>query len=128
MSELDELRLQISRVKGWKREYGRMDQASSKDHEYFIKPDGTKSMYPPDWPRDIAAAWGLVEEMNYSGVWSLSNGDGDSMDFRLILYCTPENFHKNMHPIFMSCDSAPEAICRAWLAWKERRHNDLAAD
>lgn len=115
MSELEELRLQIAKAKGWKSEFGKMDKASSKDHEFFIKPDGTLSMYPPDWPRDIAAAWELVGDLTQVQVrieWEL---DENGTPCWRCLTC---NEAKNYWTIYTGT-TAPEAICHAWLEWKK---------
>jgi hypothetical protein len=112
MNELDELRLKIAELQGWTKKHGRMDQASREPHDYFVKPDGLLSMYPPDWPREIAAAWVLLEEMQQAGlnieinIWLNGYVIGIWRPGEQLLF-------KRRY------DTAPEAICRAYRAWRE---------
>lgn len=72
----------------------------------------------PYYPSDIAAAWELVEEMknnkcyvylNYHPTpkWECKIKDTDSFDY---------GWHEG------TADTAPIAICRAWLKWKRGKN------
>ena len=119
MDDLDELRLKIAKMMGWKRMFGRMDKASRRDHEYFITPSGTLSMYLPDWPGDIAEAWKLMDEMRESGLviikaWHPKAWVAGHYTANVIWAKTDDK-----PQVFEGGATGPEAIARAWLAWKE---------
>ena len=61
----------------------------------------------PDWPNNIKAAWGLVEEM------------GAGVNIRHVVDTYGDKWHCSFNlPLWYSDDTAPLAICRAYLAWK----------
>jgi hypothetical protein len=65
----------------------------------------------PDYSGDIAAAWGLVESMRVSEDFVRIDNHGAKEWWEVTLSHTPG-------PIRESSKSAPEAICRAFLAAK----------
>lgn len=69
------------------------------DKEY---PDGGL----PDWEHDIAAAWGLVEEMS---------ADFENITIENSWRCEVDNMSRTLVGI---ADTAPAAISLAWLKWK----------
>lgn len=141
MNELDELRLQIARERGYKRQPTTIEEAAGlmwervtdswyDGHDFvqlgdddggsvlFTPPIGWKYLRDfPDWPRDIAAAWELVGEMG-NAYFSLAHTNatgwapapwGD-MHWECRFYAPEKGARQGI--------TAPEAICRAWLAWK----------
>jgi hypothetical protein len=109
----EELRLAIIKAKG-------IITGTAQTHDFrhgygpvrmINLPDGKDI---PNWPADIAAAWELVEEIIADGR-------------QVLLYCDRYNYvckileHRfGGKMLFVSeADTAPLAICRAWLAWKE---------
>jgi hypothetical protein len=111
--DADALRLAIAEAQGWKR----IETASYFTAECWRDPDDLDFVYLPDWPADIAAAWELVEEMD-KAYFSLTRTNDT--------HWAPAPFGK----IHWECrfyapqkgemfgDTAPLAICRAWLVWK----------
>lgn len=96
---LDELRLAVAKAKGWK-DYG---------FGWWLEPGAPFQTHGlPDWPRDISAAWELVEEMHDRLVQVRLSNKGVSMWW---CYADIE--------ITAQGSTAPEAICRAYLKWKE---------
>ena len=81
-------------------------------------------MYPvPDYPNDIGAAWGLVEEFLAAGCEVTLSSETRS-DNKL-WYVTRFDFRgdgKGTGYTMVGCwyaDTAPLAISRAWLIWSE---------
>lgn len=68
----------------------------------------------PNWPADISAAWKLVEEMHEKGYGvNIYARDG-------VYSCeitSPDHMCKQLFYEF--ADTAPLAICRAYLKWKQ---------
>ncbi len=88
----------------WTLEEVPLDRA---DEIYFL--------HVPDWPHDIAAAWGLVEEAHmtvYTPQSSLAHGEYVNSDGYMAETQDGQAFYG---------PAAPIAICRAWLAWKAGR-------
>lgn len=113
-----QLRLAIAEEKGWVRQYGRMDSASSREHEYFFMPDGRKSLYPPDWTSEISWAWELVEELRQN-FFSTELIEWDHTK-TVYVVCHPRQGHgENLPELEAFAETAPLAIARAWLMWKE---------
>jgi hypothetical protein len=139
MNELDELRLKIAKVRGFTfGDYYPVDVI--REHPVLGKsktirrPDGytftgpremgeaeiweiaLQNPYFPDWPRDIAAAYELVAEMPrmqlnwYAKTAKHSRGKGGP------LWTCRINMMNIMD--FLGA-TAPEAIARAYLAWKD---------
>ena len=143
--DLPELRLRIAKARGW-RYYeirpsplndaqhvqghvytGFYRPGEDNDNEYwtvtFIDkwPGDWMTRYCaneiPDWPRDIAAAWGLVEEMIRSE--TIIEVKRNPLVHRLPDTWYVETYSETTGQKINSGATAPEAICRAWLAWKE---------
>lgn len=94
----EELRLAIAKAKGWTILPMR------------IAPCWTGSSYIelPDWPADIAAAWGLVEEMTSREHVTLdSQGPTWTIDV--------DDYSRTIQ---VDAATAPLAICQAYLVWK----------
>jgi hypothetical protein len=124
----EELRLEIAQAKGWgevrKNDSGEWRQAPGYGDLADYQPDylgvppdsgwgGGHSEGLPNWPADIAAAWELVEEM-------IENGEAPG-EFIMSWYeekkwyCqSPDRHLQN----YTYADTAPLAICRAYLLWK----------
>ena len=121
MSELTnkELRILIAKAKGWEFVRG----STYYGHKTFLvvrRSDDTIEIISdcPDWPTDIAAAWELVEEMrpyffridvmcwDHTGNWAV--------------LCNPRHGHdEHVIPTLGDADTAPRAICLAWLQWRK---------
>ena len=70
-------------------------------------PENLNSYYLPDWQNNIADAWELFEELPpATTLQKLHNGF--IIDIPLEQF--PETFYEK---------TAPEAICKAFIAWKE---------
>lgn len=130
---MDELRRRIAELKGWKplRYHGFVRICTPEliaDMDKIFGPGWGKGVDWNDpeidwdniknWPHDIAAAWELVEEMgNAYFVLCRTNSTNFSpapwgeTHWECRFYA-PERGHRQGK-------TAPEAICRAWLAWKE---------
>lgn len=121
----DELRNAIGKAKGCTFEYVRKSRYgvecikynSPKFQDRWIK-SGEAFLWPcsgmfnnpcPNWPRDIAAAWKLFEEMPPGNVTAIFRLEDEGW--------FTQTAH---HGVFiMECGStAPRSICAAWLAWK----------
>jgi hypothetical protein len=138
MNELDKLRARIAKLKNWK--FWEIDVDQGYSCLQYAMPDGeipepagygykvheiempTTFMAfdddDPDWPRSIADAWELWDEMKNTGVIRLSNGDGDSCD---IDYLPFDLVHQ---PIHISAENDPEVISRAYLIWQESQQQE----
>lgn len=146
MDELDELRLKIAKAKGYPASVWSIhkwtDTHDALEFDYRPCTMGAEVMYPddrgdcpglemfvdgawisvPDWPRSIAAAWELITE---------AEGAGVGFDLCDVVYTQPSNVYfyeatffdpiggPNSKRYEARCSTVPEAICRAWLAWKE---------
>lgn len=75
----------------------------------------------PDWPRDIAAAWELVKEAECQGVgFNLANEkflEDGRIEYEATFYDPWGGPLATEYQI--SAPTAPEAISRAYFAWKE---------
>lgn len=130
MTELDELRERIAKALGYYwREIGRDAYLAlaaghgtvDRDAVRVDEPDAKSARHYrcPDFPRDIAAAWGLVEEINEAGYpVALLNLPAPFVGGKP--FCEAKVYDKShTEMMFHQAATAPEAICRAWLAWKE---------
>lgn len=78
-------------------------------------PNGYIGGEPPDWPGDIAAAWVLVEEMGQHN-WSVTIENLPERKTEVVCRV----FQHFLNDTFLGGgETAPLAICRAYLAWKE---------
>lgn len=66
----------------------------------------------PNWPNDISAAWGLVEEMPFISLIAIPHSE-HPREF----VCYADHYDQDALPVYG--DTAPLAICRAWLMWKQ---------
>lgn len=72
-------------------------------YETFSTIANCKNKDLPSWSEDIQDAWKLFQELpnyklsQYNGTWWLESNDG----------------------IIIHAETAPEAICLAWIQWKE---------
>jgi hypothetical protein len=121
----EEIRQEIAERRGW--------SYVVVSHKYTALPDGKLSegipiygyifnggvSYPPDWPASIAAAWELVEEIS-KGDYTTSLTYSDCAD--VVIYDQgngdPEADPSLIYVSSGHADTAPLAICKAWLAWK----------
>jgi len=76
----------------------------------------------PDYPNDIAAAWGLVLDLQKSNVgfelyncW-ITSIDGERWTYEVILY---DPIGQSIGSEKIEAPTAPLAISRAWLIWSE---------
>lgn len=108
-----ELRLSIAKARGYE-DRGVMNDGA----HVFLGPDGEYCYLDgspfepvlPDWTVEIAAAWGLVEEMLYYNVQSL-----DGKTYKAVLFPV-----RNLMKGRVGTGPTIEiAICRAWLLCKE---------
>jgi hypothetical protein len=129
MDELDELRLKIAKLKGYTfwDSLDKLGPWTRKGNPVAAFYAGGIPLYKvenpvnptwsdddPDWPRDIAAAWELVEEIRQSG-FSISIDGHIEAGFDVILYAP----HFGDQVFAITCATAPEAISRAYRAWRE---------
>lgn len=126
----ERLRAEIAKRKGYVIGSGPMDSAAKYSGcKWWTAPDGRRTSVIPDWTSDITAAWELVEEMNNSeeGLSDLWYGTvcgklGWIYTFRFYFMGA---YKHGATELIASSDTAPLAICRAWLMWKEEndKHN-----
>jgi hypothetical protein len=119
-----ELLVAIARAKGWTYIHPKLLTGYPPDsiippEEQLppIWPPRLSCHRPPDWPRDIAAAWELVEEMrpNFYQIdiicWDHNN--------EWCVQCNPRHGHDEIIvPTYGKGATAPLAISRAYLLWK----------
>lgn len=125
----DELRIAIAKAKGWtiwkhsdSSRYGlplSPKDAPGEGSGWSIRDnwDGKliwQNEYS-DWPKSISAAWGLAEEMLSSGM-SIHIDAGSSITGWFA--CAYPDDIDTGDDFFGLAETAPIAICRAWLAWK----------
>jgi len=108
----DEIRMKIAELKGWefvpKTNIG---QWGWKHNGKFIDYE----IDAPNWPENIADAWELVEEWRANGeVDSIVYKTSDIPDFKMV-----DTVHLRHSYIYSEADTAPLAICLAYIAWKE---------
>jgi hypothetical protein len=122
--ELDELRLKIALKKFTKiRKYEDRWTGQHDTEEWGETRDNI-----PNWPRDIAAAWELVEEMRRAG-------------YPVALMAIPEEYERhNMHEakvyrkdcakslVYEYGASPAEAICNAYISWREAVQQEAAGE
>ena len=114
----DEIRLKIAKAKGWVKTdsvftAGAVTIAAVGWYKSDAETNTIETMSVlPDWPRDIAAAWGLVEEMPHVRVvkWSI---------YWSCSVCPKDTFLDIPGYFYEQGDTAPRAICLAWIAWRE---------
>jgi hypothetical protein len=81
----------------------------------FVEDRELQIYYPvPNWPEDIGAAWELIEEMGENWTITVENIPDRPKEVLARIF----RAHSNVH-FMASADTAPRAICLAWLAWKE---------
>lgn len=139
MNELDELRLKVAKAQGWryvklaptpdndvilpKRDrtcYQIYAPGEINDNPFWTAtemewPENWQKTYRasevPDWPHDISDAWKLVKEVQ---------GEPHEQWFDIQRTpCISKRWIAAIGGIAKAGDTAPEAISRAWLAWKE---------
>ena len=109
MQTIAEINDEIAQIRGWRKMFGKMDSASQWPHKYYVYRDGRKTTCLPNWTTDIAEAWELASEMpgvHVRHVYDTAYGDKWHCSYQL--------------PEWFAGDTAPIAICRAWLAWNKR--------
>jgi hypothetical protein len=125
----EQLRVEIAKAKGWT-----YKQESPDIENYFCRLVGNKSGWwnksgqdewicaychePfPDWPTDISAAWELVEEVQKDdSCWLVITTNGNEKFACSIHETTSED---GTTECYANESTAPLAICRAWLLWKQ---------
>ncbi len=122
MSELtnDEIRRKIAELKGIEvvaQTTTMPDGSSIPTGVLFMKIRNTCG-FLPDWPVSIEDAWGLVEEMRMSP--ASVNVQGDYGEKGFVCYVHPYPTDETI-TLFEHADTAPRAICLAWLGWKEKQ-------
>jgi hypothetical protein len=100
---------QVALARGW----------TKCEHDYpsphWVTPDGnTHFQNPSDYEHDIAAAWELVDWADSYQIQVSSEGNG-----RTVAYLRKANIGR---PGFG--DTAPEAICRAFLITREEKSDE----
>lgn len=103
MDELDELNNNIDMILGW-----------TYDGKNWRGPGGSVWEEHKDYARDIAAAWELVDKVK-SDKWFASI----DRDHTRWLCFFGSNISSEDEYYQGEGKTAPEAICRAWLAWKK---------
>jgi hypothetical protein len=104
MSELDDLNTKVMKLTGW---------TSGQLGQVFVFYDASGRMHgaEPRYTRDIAKAWELVEEVQAEPREQWFNIDRAPGISKRWIAC--------IGGIAKAGDTAPEAICRAYVAWKE---------
>ncbi|MFA6204329.1 MAG: hypothetical protein WC710_14220 [Gallionella sp.] len=120
--DADALRLAIAEAKGWTE----IDKGDGNLNKPFGRNPNAKYptimgiQYLPDYSRDIAAAWGLVEDARKRGARLVMNDTAAQYRAAFIT----ENVNMVQEFTMPSVkywsweEAAPLAICRAWLLWK----------
>jgi hypothetical protein len=117
----DEIDIKIAELKGWTG----IAPATHNNPAWGLMPGCTKHREGapiPRWSTDIAAAWGLVEEVMSAGVgYDLANvrHSNGNMTHEFILYDPIGGPNSKRYPA--EENTAPLAICAAWLKWMEAR-------
>ena len=102
----EELREEIARLRGW------TDTDRPLVH-WKTPPSHPRWAWVPNWPSDIAAAWQLVEEIEKEcHAVSMERGSKKQWDCVIL----PEEVQETW--VVGEGDTAPLAICRAYVAWK----------
>jgi hypothetical protein len=123
----DEIRIKIAKLHGasW-RELDGKAYLCNPQHAALL-PKGAKLVDSPaqdsaryyrvkNWPEDIATAWELVEEWRKKGeVDSIIYKTSDLPDFRQMI----NTVHLRHSDIYAEADTAPLAICLAYIQWRE---------
>ena len=114
----DELRRKIAEVNGW--------IVQESPTELWYLDEIARWQIVPNWPVNIADAWELVEEMRESGyVFDLRARREQNIVMEGENY-NHDRWSCECHPfgtittkaILETADTAPRAICLAWLEWK----------
>ena len=112
------LRLEVARVKGFidNREFCENEFLGPDNEWYYLESEYEADRIVPNWPADIAAAWELVEEMRAAGQLVIIKLWPEPAEFFSI-----EILWKRDKDGYVQTkgDTAPLAICRAWLMWKQ---------
>lgn len=112
----EELRLKIAALKGWKH-----IETTPSGKVIGTNPYGVFYATVPNWPASIEAAWELWEEMRAAP--GAVNIQGDYAEKGYVCYF-------RTYPTTAADtvaewgETAPLAICAAWVAWKEITKNE----
>lgn len=105
---LEELQLEIARLKGWKFEIGAGAYAG------WWAPNGRPTSQIPEWPIDIAEGWKLIEEIRRNSNHLKIEFDADyGIDHRFGWTVTIDGA-----VAVELCESASIAICKAYISWR----------
>ena len=125
MSEMtnDEIRPKIARAKGWRVDNASITHDNPPALDFYVDAQGEQHgpVYAWNWPEDIAAAWGLVEEMRSDNWVQMRTPFGDGpLNDGYWCGCTPKGVTGwNGEPDnWTQADTEPRAICLCYLAWK----------
>lgn len=114
ISELtaDELQAEIAEKRGWKLSEPPFKSSNTVE---WLTPGGGVGTSLPKWTTEISAAWGVLEEMKrHPLVVNVKLNISNNVKITFLEYRPiPHN-----NAIIYEADTAPLAICRAWLAWK----------
>jgi hypothetical protein len=132
-SELDELRLKIAKIKGWK--FGGID--NREESNYWVKePSGyfvvnycstpeeawveAKEEYIPDWPDYISEAFSLLDEVEAAGLrwmlYTLADGIKNCAINKPVMIEDEEHWQLVAEE---QAATAAVAICLAYASWME---------
>ena len=110
---LEELQLEIARLKGWKCEIGA--------YTGWWAPNGQPTSQIPEWPIDIAAGWKLIEEIRSKSNHLKIEFDADyGTDHRFGWTVTIDGA-----VAVELCESASIAICEAYISWRFAKDQGL---
>ena len=119
----DKIKERVAELRGYKRMYGLMDKASTQEHEYWITPDGLKTVILPNYPANILDAWELIEEIESAPetmtLFSIVHQGSDITPNKLIWHAKFRNCWKDFKEYIAEADTAPLAICHAFIQWKK---------
>jgi hypothetical protein len=118
----EEIRLLIAQTMGWEDIVYRFTYSEGMNTPFGTSPKGISYSQLPNWPISIANAWQLLEEMAVGlqgfTITSEHYGSGQTT-WRASEYADPYDGDCEQVGIVIRDDSAPRAICLAWLEWKK---------
>ena len=122
----EELREAIAEAMGYVVKHNYLDDYGINPKDYWVTPTGRLTSVLSDWPTNIADAWELVEEIRANGFELKIDTDltGSGNDYNVAILA----FHDGSDNgtgwtlvAFAEALTAPLAISRAWLMWKEEK-------
>jgi hypothetical protein len=108
-----ELREAIAKAKG----YVNVHEGYNDTLRGIKLPNNYKAVEIANWPENISAAWKLFEEMPHPEIYH-----GTYINGANYWRCACGKWDYGEPEYECEADTAPLAICRAWLMWKEDKN------